>query len=141
MDFVSVTVGATDIAEGTITDLYNPANVYKLDLGSDDKHYSIKNNLGIQGKFQDIDRYHTIFIAESQDKELITIITSDDYIVGAASACNDEEIIINDVAYIPSDSFLANAVVGNRSYGRFYLDPMGRVAYFESLGVWESRQR
>lgn len=135
MDYVSVTVGATDIVDGTITDYYNPENVYKLDIYDDELTYTIKNNLGIHGKFQDIDRYHTIFIAQSQDKELTTIITSDDFIVGTVSSMTDEEIVINNVAYIPSDLFLENSLAENRSYGRFYFDPRGRVSFYESLGA------
>lgn len=134
MDFESVTVGATDVTEGTITDIYDPTNIYKLDLYDDEITYDIKNYQGVHGKFQDIDRYHTIFIAQSQDKELKTIITSDKVIIGTVSTKNEEEIIINNVSYIPTDAFLENTLAESRSYGKFYLDPLGRVAYYESLG-------
>lgn len=134
MDYVSVTVGATDVTEGTITDIYDPTNVYKLALYDDELTYDIRDIKGVHGKFQDIDRYHTIFIAQSQDKELTTIITSDKYITGSVSALGEDEVIINNVAYTPSDSFLANTTAAIRSYGKFYLDPLGRVAYFETMG-------
>lgn len=135
MDYVSVTVGEINTAEGTITDYYDINNVYRIGIYDDKLTYTIKNNLGVQGKFQDIDIYNTIFIAQSQDKELITIITADDFIVGAVSRKSDEEIVINNVSYIPTATFLANAQVENRSYGRFYFDPRGRVAFYESLGA------
>lgn len=135
MDYVSVTVGVTDVGEGTITDYYNPENVYKLNLYDDETDYVIKNNLGVQGKFQDIDKYNTIFIAQSQDKQLTTIITADDYIIGTVSSFTDEEIVIDDIVYTPTDAFRRNTLAENRSYGRFYLDPMGRVAFYESLGA------
>lgn len=134
MDFVSVTVGGTDLDTGEIYDFYYPERSYKIDLYDDVVNYDIKTAKGTYARFGDIGKMDTIFIAQSQDKELVTIIVSKECVMGTVSVYNEEEIVIDGFTYEPTADLRAKSNVGVRSYGIFHLDPAGRVASYESRG-------
>lgn len=134
MDYVSVTVRGTSLENGEIYDFYYPDRTYKIELYDDDVNYVIKTADGMYARFGDIGKLDTIFIAQSEDEELVTVIVSKKSVTGTVSAYSDEEIIIDGFVYEPTTDLREKSNVGIRSCGIFHLDPSGRVASFESRG-------
>ncbi|MBE7045342.1 MAG: hypothetical protein E7397_07405 [Ruminococcaceae bacterium] len=134
-DYDLVTVSGIDREKGIIKDLYYPERSYEIDLYAEQPCYQVLGPNGEVRKFTDIYKYSTIFIAQSQDKEVTTILVNSEFFRGTVNSISDEKVVIDGTAYEMSEDFLTfNPNVKLRSYGTFYLDPKGRVAAYEMLG-------
>ncbi len=132
-DYEVVVVGNIDKENGVIGNLYYPEKEYSVDLYEKTPHYSVCYADGTVKKFSDIFKYYTIFVAQSMDKELCTIIISDKTIKGAIEGYSDDEITIDGKKYETTDDFAGFNNVGLHSYGTFYCDPRGRIGAYEGL--------
>ena len=132
-DYEVVVVGNIDKENGVIGNLNYPEKEYSVDLYQNIPHYNVCYADGTVKKFSDIFKYYTIFIAESMDKELCTIIISDKTVKGSIEEYSEDEVTIDGKKYEMTDDFSAFNNVGVHSYGTFYLDPRGRIGAYEGL--------
>ncbi len=142
-DYDVVVVNGADKENGVVRDLFHPEREYTVDLYASSPAYQVTTIDGEVRKFTDIMRYNVIFAAQSMDKEVTTfIVPSQSSIKGSVEATEETKIKIDGKVYkVTADFFGTNPTTGDafnsvkiRSNGTFYLDPYGRVGYFETLG-------
>lgn len=131
-DYTTVAVGKINKEERTFSDVYDSSKSYTVDLYAPESTYDIRSADGETKLFTDIFVDNVIFVAQSEDKELTSIIISNASVRGSVDRYSEKEIGINGKVYEPTKEFYQNVQVSVYSYGVFYLDPKGRVGAYKS---------
>ena len=132
-DYDVVTVSAVDKDKGIIRSKYNSDVEYQVELYAEYPSYQVILADGTVKKLSDIKKYSTVFIAQSMDKTVTTIIMSEKTITGSVESCSDDVVVIDGITYEVTPDFNQFNSVRPLSYGMFYLDPKGRVGYYDAM--------
>ena len=142
-DYAVVVVNGVDKENGVVRDKFYPDREFSVDLYAAEPAYQVLTQNGRIRKFTDIEKGNVIFASQSLDGALTTfVIPERKSIRGSVESISEDTIKIDGIVYEVTDDFFGKNpdtqevynVVRVRSNGIFYLDPYGRVGYFETLG-------
>ncbi|MDD6484253.1 MAG: hypothetical protein PUF72_06745 [Clostridiales bacterium] len=137
-DYDVVTVSTVDKTKGIISSKYSNKE-YKVDLYAQYPSYQVILADGTVKKLSDITKYSTVFIAQSMDKTVTTIIMSEKQITGSVESYTDDTVVIAGITYDVTPDFLKYNTIKPLSYGTFYLDPKGRIGYYDAMNGTDTK--